>query len=222
MFHVDPKSDTQGSLNTSDDVIVTMEGNVGIGILPDDAASPPTLTLTGGGTPSVPRSPLRIVDGNQQEGRVLTGDAAGQGTWKDLPAGFIPGRVYGLRDIPAARIPLNATIYNPMLSGFSFTADAAGSYIFEVRWWGRYTGEITWSYIHFYLYKGSTTVDQFEQYAGFNSTDVTSFTVCFSLYSTAVAGDVFTLRLRQASDRDMDTQAGPAWTQSRVNILRVN
>jgi hypothetical protein len=57
MFHVDPQSDTQGSLHTSDDVIVTTQGNVGIGILPDDAASPPILTLTDGGTSIIPSSP---------------------------------------------------------------------------------------------------------------------------------------------------------------------
>jgi hypothetical protein len=224
MFHVDPKGDTQGSLNTGDDVIVTTEGNVGIGILPEPT-TPHSLTLTDGGTPATPRSPLRIEDGNQQEGRILTSDANGYAAWQDLPAGFIPGRVYGLQAIPARTVAWSATVTDQITAaGFTFTADVAGSYIFEVRWWSKYSQPAVSGYIHFYLYKGSAVVDQFEQYVGANATDISSFTVCFSFYSTAVAGDVFALYVRQQNGpkRPISTQATPAWTQSKVNVLRVN
>jgi hypothetical protein len=82
------------------------------------------------------------------------------GTWKDLPAGFNTGRVYGLQGIPATNIPLAITTV------FTFTADVAGLYLFEIRWWGKLkqTG-LKMPFMIFNLYKGSssTAVDTFEQ-----------------------------------------------------------
>jgi hypothetical protein len=237
MFHVDPQNNTSIDTNTTppdtvglaDDVIVGKEGNVGVGMFPE-AGSPP-LTLTGGGTPSAPKSPLRIEDGNQQEGRVLTSnDAYGNAYWKDLPGGIVLGKIYGLHEIPVGHFPYISSVSSaPTPSGFSFTADAAGSYVFEVRWWGKYVSQVSLvNYIHFYLVKNdnwNTPEDQFEQYIGPNATDLNAFTVCFSLYSEAAVGDVFTLRLRQydrPNTTGMDTQDNPAWQQGKVNVLRVN
>jgi hypothetical protein len=217
MFHVDPKGDTQGSLNTGDDVIVTTEGNVGIGILPEPT-TPHSLTLTGGGTPAAPRSPLRIEDGNQQEGRVLTGNANGYATWQDLPAGFNPGRVYGLQGIPATSVSTTVTV-------FTFTADIAGLYTFEIRWWGRLIRQVTVPFVIFNLYKGSSLVDTFEQYGGLNSTDIGTFSLCLTFYADAAAGDSFTLRVTPSGTSlpgGQTTQVSPDWTQAKVNVLRIN
>jgi hypothetical protein len=223
MFHIDPQGDTDGSLNTGDDVIVTTEGNVGIGLLPE-ATTPYSLTLTGGGTPAVPHSPLRIEDGNEAEGRVLTSDADGYATWKDLPAGFTPGEVCGFLDIPAKSFPHGQTA-----SGFTFTADAAGSYLFEIRWWGRFKGLVSTPFMIFDLLKGgSTMVDTFELYPGANTVDNNNVvSLCLTLYGEALVGETFTLRVSTntqggTSGHGQDTQASPAWTQSKVKVLRVN
>lgn len=232
MFHVDPMKNTQESSITSDDVIVTSEGNAGIGLLPEPA-TPYSLTLTGGGTPAAPRSPLRIEDGNQKEGRVLTIDDNGEGygTWKDLPANFKPGQVYGFIDIPGEDFPFSNDHANYKYTGFSFKADAAGSYIFEVRWWGRFNKNKTGiTSIHFALHKNAAAaaVDEFEQYAGVNATDVNCFTVCFTLYADAVKDDVFTLKARpglhNVGGLSIATQDSPvwAWAQSKVKITRTN
>jgi hypothetical protein len=229
MFHVDPQNNTSIDTNTTppdtvglaDDVIVSLEGNVGIGVFPE-AGSPP-LILTSGGTPSVPKSPLRIEDGKQQEGRVLTSnDASGNASWQDLPAGFTQGQVYGLHGIPAG---FHQNVLPPTINVFTFTADTPGSYIFEVRWRGKFRNPVQRNFVHFFLYKGSTAVDQFEQYSGANYTDPCVFTVCFSFYSLAAKGDVFTLRTRPLDTPNgsgMDTQVSPAYTQAKVNVLRVD
>ena len=74
LFHIDPKGDTNGTDNTSDDVIVTESGNIGIGTIA------PTSKLHIKTDSSVPG--LRIVDGNEDEDHILVSDAAGNATWK--------------------------------------------------------------------------------------------------------------------------------------------
>jgi hypothetical protein len=230
MFHVDPRGDTvvtpTDTLNAGDDVIVTLEGNVGIGLLPE-ATSPHSLTLTGGGTPSAPHSPLRIEDGNQREGRILTSDANGRGTWKDLPAGFNTGRVYGLQGIPAMSISAPTTV-------FTFSADVAGQYLFEIRWWSKFANTMHEpTFVVFNLYRGAANnnnrQDSFEQYLGGNLIDVNTVTLCFTLYASATAGETLILQCQSSVVRTSGgvgvasaTQVSPAWTQAKVNVLRVN
>ena len=61
---------------------IKSSGNVGIG-----TAVPATkLDVQSAGTPAVPVAAIKIVDGNQSNGYVLTSDAAGVGTWKAIPA----------------------------------------------------------------------------------------------------------------------------------------
>jgi hypothetical protein len=222
MFHVDPRGDTDTiggtTTNTGDDVIISLEGKAGIGILPDDAVSPHSLTLTAGGTPSAPRSPLRIEDGRQQEGRILTGDADGRGTWKDLPAGFTSGRVYGLQGISARNFP-----HNTGADVFTFTADVAGKYLFEIRWWGKFKNLAAPPFIVFELRRGSSgMIDSFEQYMGANPDDSNNVaSLCITLYGEALAaGNVFTVNVR-AANREQATQESPAWTQGKANVLRI-
>jgi hypothetical protein len=127
MFHVDAQSDTDGSLNRADDVIVTYEGNVGIGAFPPAAASV-RLLVDGGGTPASPKSPLKIVDGQQEGGKVLTSaNAGGDARWESLPGLVNPGEAYGLYGIPAATLPKDDA-YNTLIEipGFSFKAEVPG------------------------------------------------------------------------------------------------
>jgi hypothetical protein len=231
MFHVDPQSDTRiengDTLGLADDLIVTRAGNLSIGELPQPPADTVSLRLTGGGTPAVPKSPLRIVDGKQQEGRVLTsGDASGNASWKDLPAGFNPGRVYGFQAIPAQSIP-----YGVVTNLFTFKPDVTGKYLFEIRWWGRYKGQVAMPYMIFELLRGANRADVFEQYVGVNPNDSDNVCcLCLTLYGEAVnTTDIFTLRLSLATfypnrqtGAGQDTQANPEWARTRVNVLRVD
>ena len=74
IFHVDPMRNTNvaGTSGTSDDVVVTSAGNVGIGTVV------PTAKLDIRGT-------FRLRDGNQASGKVLVSDASGNAGWGDRP-----------------------------------------------------------------------------------------------------------------------------------------
>lgn len=74
VLHVDPKQDTNaaGTINTSDDVVVTSAGNVGIGTVT------PTAKLDIRGT-------FRLRDGNEAANKVLVSDASGNAQWNDRP-----------------------------------------------------------------------------------------------------------------------------------------
>jgi hypothetical protein len=231
MFHVDPKGDTRiilpDTVGLADDVIVTTGGNLTIGSLPESVADTFSLLLTGGGTPSVPKSPLRIVDGNQQEGRVLTSyDTDGNAYWQNLPAGFSSGRVYGFQNVPAISFP-----YSTPTDIFTFQPDVPGSYLFEIRWWGKYKGQVAMPFMIFYLYRGSGVVDIFEQYSGINPDDSDNVcTLCLTLYGEALnTTDIFSIKLRVLSfysswqtNARQDTQTDPEWARTKVNVLRVD
>lgn len=225
MFHVDAQSDTDGSLHTSDDVIVTGEGNVGIGAIPP-AASPVRLLVTDGGTPAAPKSPLRITDGYQEGGKVLTSvNTNGDARWETLPGQIVPGEAYGLYGIPEQTVHEhvnNNTLYDV---GFNFTANVAGFYAFEIRWWGRHRdgqSAVAIVILHYRLLRNGSNVDEYETYLTLNGTDASYFCTCFTLYSQATAGQTFTMRARPSYY--MDTEANPStpWTQAKVNILRLN
>lgn len=69
VFHVDPKGDTSGTTNGSDDFIISSDGRVGIGTVS------PTARLDVVGN-------LRIADGTEYDRYVLTSDDNGVGSWK--------------------------------------------------------------------------------------------------------------------------------------------
>lgn len=71
IFHVDSKSDTNGSNNTTDDVVINSAGNVGVG------TTTPQEKLDVNGK-------IRIKDGTEGNGKVLISDAAGKGSWQKV------------------------------------------------------------------------------------------------------------------------------------------
>lgn len=79
VFHVDAKSDTNGTTGTGDDIIVTSRGYMGIGTIE------PKERLDLRGT-------IRIVDGNQGTGNIFTAiDTNGTGTWKPANTSAVIG-----------------------------------------------------------------------------------------------------------------------------------
>jgi hypothetical protein len=75
ILHVDAKSDTNGTLNTADDVIVTATGYMGIGTL-----APQKRLHIQSSTPGV----IRIADGTQGAGKILASKADGTTEWMTL------------------------------------------------------------------------------------------------------------------------------------------
>lgn len=74
VFHVDPKGDTNGSVNITDDVIVTSAGKVGLGSAGSNAKLDVLQT-------DASRSMFRLQDGNESGAAVLISNADGVGTW---------------------------------------------------------------------------------------------------------------------------------------------
>jgi hypothetical protein len=221
MFHVDALSDTQGYQYAGDDVIVTYNGNLAIGMIPPPLSSI-KLIVTDGGTAVAPKSPLRIVDGNQGEGKVLTSDADGRGRWAELPAGFSLGESYGLHGIAGLTTAASNSAFTDL--GFLFTANAAGRYAFEIRWWGRVQNTTAAGmriYQHFRLMRGNSAVDQFEAYTNTigNAQDIC--TTSFVLYSEATQGQTFTLQVRAALILQTENNPSTLWTRAWINIIRM-
>lgn len=71
VLHIDSKGDTSLSTNTDDDIVVDNNGNMGIGTIAPQAK----LDILG---------KIRINDGTQEDGYVLTSDADGLASWKRI------------------------------------------------------------------------------------------------------------------------------------------
>ncbi len=87
IFHIDPNSDTNvtGTSGLSDDVVITSNGQVGIGTI----APSKTLDL---------RGKFKLVDGTQSDGYFLTSDANGNASWKKTLQ--MKDFVYGVTSFP--------------------------------------------------------------------------------------------------------------------------
>jgi hypothetical protein len=95
MLHVDARGDTYiNAADTLDDVVVTPEGRIGVGTL-----HPQTRLDVVSSTPGA----IRIADGTQGGGKILTSDANGRATWTStagswyaaLTGGWITGKSSG-------------------------------------------------------------------------------------------------------------------------------
>lgn len=105
VFHVDPKANTNtaGTSGTDDDVIVKADGKVGLGTVN------PTKTLD-------VRGKFKLVDGTQGDGKFLTSDANGFGSWKANIANKT--FIFGTRKFPLL------TSTTPVYTGSSITLTA--------------------------------------------------------------------------------------------------
>lgn len=75
IFHIDTQSNTSGSLNTSDDVIVNEQGNIGIGSI-----TPQRKLEIISSTPGA----IRIADTSEGTTKVLTSNSTGVATWVNI------------------------------------------------------------------------------------------------------------------------------------------
>lgn len=83
IFHIDSKNNTSGVTNTSDDVIVTSKGYLGVGTVVPDAA----LHIKTTGTQKDPVSAFKLQDGSEGSGKYLVSNADGVGSWASVVNG---------------------------------------------------------------------------------------------------------------------------------------
>lgn len=119
-LHVDAKGNTSGATNSSDDVVITKDGNVGIGTLAPKAKLD---ILTSASVPF-----MRIVDGKQAANKVLRSDNSGNASWVDMPTTM--GANYA---VTGSLISYAINTYTLVKA---IPVSGAGFYQVAVRWWG--------------------------------------------------------------------------------------
>lgn len=105
-FHIDGAKDNSVSgvpttIQQENDVVITSEGNVGLGII-----NPITKLDINNGTTA---GAVKIQDGTQGNGKVLTSDANGVATWQAPSA----ANSFSFNNINALPLPVWNTIYGP-------------------------------------------------------------------------------------------------------------
>lgn len=119
-MHIDAKGNTSGVSNTSDDVVISKDGNIGIGTLSPKAKLD---IVTNSTTPF-----MRIVDGKQGTNKVLRSDNVGNASWVDMPTTM--GANY---NVTGALVSYANNAYTLVKA---LPVSGAGFYQIVVRWWG--------------------------------------------------------------------------------------
>lgn len=158
---------------------------------------------------------VKIVDGTQGAGKVLTSDANGKASWQ-----VSSGSLISSQSLPAQSIPPTATT---ILSGFSFTAPSQSDYRIEFRCWNTFTGASSPADVaqHVRLLKNGAPVDEYEHYTLLGSTRNTTFSIILHA-SNCNVGDILTLDLRPgiaAGATAIQFNTSNPWTTSKVLVF---
>jgi hypothetical protein len=178
-----------------DSLVISSDGNVGVGVSPASTVKLDILSDTEGGA-------LQIVDGLQQEGHLLTSDSAGNARWS-APIGSA-GQVEALLRLGPQTIGTSTSVYTAIPTS-SYTVKADGYHVFEIRWYARYAtapSATTRTGTHLRLMKHELSTgqdivaDQYEMRRNItaDATDAVTFWVTLSV--NAKAGDILSLQVR--------------------------
>lgn len=176
-----PSSGNVSMTQATDDVIITADGNMGIGVLSPTAKMHVSATNT---TPA-----MLITDGTQGNEKMLRSDANGYASWINQPTSG--GVIYNILG-GATYLNNQATLVKSM------PITETGNYLVIIRWWGISTkamgsanNEMS---AYFYLDESTdattargTQKDGIEYYL--NSIANHYFTLTTSLYASATAGN---------------------------------
>jgi hypothetical protein len=203
VFHVDaaannPSSGDIPDTSQADDIVITPEGYTGAGTL-----APSThLHIHTRNRPDV--FPLRIADGSQGEGLMLTSDDDGAASWQ-MPPVPPSSAVYPVRTVPMQSFPKE--IPTPV-DNTSFTIPEDGLYSMDVRFWGEgavwtsYSSVITRNITCFELWRDRGGVEKKVDEFQYNESSFSRISVFFTLYASALQGDVLSLRILQVKGFD--------------------
>ena len=202
VFHIDPKNNSPAS--TTDDIVITSAGNIGLGTLTPQAKIHINTAST--------ETALRINDGNERASRVLvSADATGGVTWGAIKSSG--GETY---TSTVAQTFTGGTATKLYLKGTTtrYNITGTGAYLVYFRWWGRSTATsgVTSAYIR--LLKNGTVVDTVEYYIATTANSPFSLTV--ALMATCVAGDYLELTLNPGTGINWTSNISSVHTRPSV------
>lgn len=205
IFQIDPKGNSPTS--TTDDVIITAAGNIGLGTVNPQAKIHLSTTSS--------QTALRVVDGNQKSDRVLvSADATGGATW-----GAIKGSGGETFMSTIAQTFVGATGAKLYFTGTTsrYNITGAGPYLVYFRWWGKATstGGMASSYIR--LLKNGTVVDTLEYYVATAAN--TPFSLTVALMANCVAGDYLELTITPGTGANWTSDVSLVHTRPSVTFF---
>jgi hypothetical protein len=178
--------------------LMTGSGNVGIGV------SMPSAKLHVAGN-------IKMVDGNQAQGKVLTSDANGTGTWSEAPGAAMKNSAFQVGSYGSQQIPSGSeTKVNWMeilddggaFSADAFTAPANGIYHFEANLQGSVSNTASPNYYQDITLKKNGVAIATAIGHGVQNAQ-TQFTYQLNTTVLLNAGDVITVWVRQYSTFSM-------------------
>lgn len=167
----------------SNDIVINYKGNVGIG-----THTPLSKLSIDAGT----GYPLQIRDGYQTKDKMLTSDDDGNATWSSVMPST--GSIDAIIALPTQLIELGN--YTIPLTGSEFTVPSDGYYIYEIRWYGKYTVAATRQTMttsHLRLTLDGTVVDEYEAYQDVTTNITDAITFFTSLATKAAKGQKLAL-----------------------------
>lgn len=152
ILHLDPAKNSPSV--TTDDVVVSTDGNMGLGTLSPTARI--HLNVAAGSTA------LRVVDGYQKEDRVLLSDVAGNASWGTMPG----SGGEQIQIMTAVTFPKGVITKINLSTNSRYNVTADGNYLMFVRFWAQTNAVPTTGSTngYLYLYKNGGEVDSLEHY----------------------------------------------------------
>lgn len=179
-------STTPTATEISNDIIINNQGNVGIGTHTPLAK----LSIDPGAGHA-----LQIRDGYQAKEKMLTSDANGNATWSSVMPST--GSIEAIIALPTQQIELGN--YTKPLAGSEFEVPSDGYYVYEIRWYGKYTVAaprqcMTTSHLRL-IRKGKVekVVDEYEAYQDITTDIGDAITFFTALATKASKGDKLAL-----------------------------
>jgi hypothetical protein len=173
------------SVQQSDDVVISSEGRLGIGTVSPTAR----LTVDTQGAAGV--YPLRVRDGSQGAGKMMTSDANGHASWQTITP-LPQDSVYEIKTLSTSSVgyPVGSAT---KVATSAHPVDEDGFYSIDVRWWADFNNSnvtaLQKSVVRFQLRRNGTIVDEFK----YHEVVRYRWTAFFVLYATAQAGDELAL-----------------------------
>lgn len=199
IFHIDPKGDSPTS--TTDDMIVTAAGNMGLGTVSPQAKMHINTTSS--------QTALRIVNGKQANDLVLvSADATGGVTW-----GAIKGSGGETFASTVAQTFAGGVATKVYISGTTtrYNVRGTGPHLVYFRWWGRVSASSGMASTYIRLLKNGTTVDTLEYYTATAAN--TPFSLTVALMANCTVGDYLELTLSPSSGANWTSQISPSHTR---------